>query len=89
MMRPDIKDSLDLYAKHGCPTGGFLAAVLSNDLKDACARADSDNRHAIFDIVSYIYNNLPSGCWGSRERVRAWIDHGGFAGLTPAKEDQP
>jgi hypothetical protein len=69
-----IKNSLDRYVKEGTPTGGFLYAVLSNDLFEAFGRADIDNRMSLFDICSYIYGELPSTCHGSREIVNEWID---------------
>ena len=72
VIRPDIQESLDAWAEKGRPTGGFLEAVLSNDLFGAMRSADMTNRYAIFDICSYIYNELPSICWGSGEKVEAW-----------------
>ena len=71
---PDItRNSLDAYAEEGRPTGGFLEAVLANDLHQAVARADSQNREALPTIVLYIVNNLPRRCWGSTKKVNAWI----------------
>jgi hypothetical protein len=52
--------------------GDFLAAVIRNNLKEALGRADIENRAAIFDIVSWWYNEAPSPCWGSPEKVKAW-----------------
>lgn len=68
------KEGLDRYVKEGIPTGDFLYAVLTNDLFEACGRADIYNQENLFDICSYIYNHLPSTCWGSREAVKEWID---------------
>jgi hypothetical protein len=73
LMPEVIKDSLDRYAKDKCPTGGFLYAVLSNNLFEAFGAASENNREALFDIVSYIYNELPSTCWGDPEKVRRWL----------------
>lgn len=73
----DIKQStlgaLHRYAEEGIPTGGFLRAVLSNDLREAFGRADMENRATLYEIVSYCYNELPGSCWGSPERYEAWI----------------
>ena len=38
-----IIDSLDRYAMSGCPTGGFLRAVLEHDLFEAFHLSDDDN----------------------------------------------
>ena len=69
----EIKASLDRYVKDKIPTGGFLEAVLSNDLVGAVGRADSINIQRIPEIVKYIYNNLPSNCWGDSETVSKWL----------------
>lgn len=69
-----ILDGLERYIEQGVPTGGFLRAVLSNDLFDAFARADLDNRNTLFDIVSWIYNNAPSNCHGSEKVYKDWLE---------------
>ena len=68
--------SLDRYVSQHYQPGGFLIALLSNDLKEACGRADDKNQHALFDIVAYIYNLAPASCWGSASNVAAWLEIG-------------
>ena len=70
---PCIKESLDRYATQRIPPGGFLYAVLTNDLFEAIGRADDNNRFALHSICSYIYNHMPSSCWGSKEIVNEWL----------------
>ena len=65
---------LDYVLERRCP-GDFLEAVLSNKLKEAVLFADKTNRGAIVEIVSFCMNALPSECWGSDEKVNAWIDN--------------
>ena len=77
----NLKVSLDRYANSHIQVGSFLTAVLSNDLMGAFAKADPDSIPALHDIVGYCYNELPGACWGSPERVRAW--------LTPPENDMP
>ncbi len=72
---PYTRASLDRYAHDRVPTGSFLHAVLTNDLFEAIARADDNNAHCLYDICSYIYNELPSDCHGSVEKVKAWLGH--------------
>ena len=72
-MRDDIKAALDRYAEHHIETGGFLLAVLRNDLSDAVGRADDGNIKNLAEIVRYVYNDLPDECWGSRVKVDAWL----------------
>jgi hypothetical protein len=71
----DTMESLRLYVERRIPPGGFLLAVLSNDLMAAFSRADERNIAAMFDIVYYIYNKIPAACWGSPERVREWLQN--------------
>ena len=74
LIRPDIRASLDRYAERGIPTGDFLRAVLSNDLMDAMGRADDYNRSTLYEICSYVYNELPGLCHGSPEYVNRWLE---------------
>lgn len=61
------------YIEDRIQPGHFLTAVLNNDLRGACARADDDHRGRLFDIVSWLYNEAPSQCWGSPEKVGEWL----------------
>jgi len=64
---------LTAYRDQRATPGSFLAAVLSNDLKEACLRADDMNQKALYQIVCWCYNELPSGSWGSKEAVERWL----------------
>jgi hypothetical protein len=70
----ELRESLDRYAEHGVPPGDFLQAVLANDLFEACGRADDNNVWLIPVICAYVYNELPSSCWGDRAKVKKWIE---------------
>ena len=56
------------------PVGGFLTAVLENDLKEAAKRADSRNLLALGCWVDLLYNYCPGLCWGSPAKVHAWLE---------------
>jgi len=71
-MPSDMRDALVRYASTGGPLGHFLTAVVENNLVEAISRADDANGAALGAIVSYCYNELPGGCWGSPEKVKAW-----------------
>lgn len=73
-MRDDIKESLDLYGEAGRETGGFLRAVLENDLLAAVSKADDDNQRDLKEIVLYVFNKLPEKCWGSFDAVNDWLE---------------
>jgi len=71
---PDqVRRSLEFYAREGRPLGGFLTAVVSNDLIDAVRRADPTNTVALSDIVAYVEYRLPGACRGSRANVAEWL----------------
>lgn len=69
----DVEQSLDRYVENYCPTGGFLRAVLENDLVGAFGKADIQNTNALKAIVTYVYNNIPADSWGSPEKVKKWL----------------
>lgn len=66
-------EGLQRYVKDGTPTGDFLHAVLCNDLKEAVGRADEQNLWLLPIYCHWLYNEAPSPCWGSPERVERWI----------------
>jgi len=61
------------YIEHRVMPGDFLQAVLANDLKDAVGRADNTNINILHVYVTFLYNEAPAKCWGSREAIAAWI----------------
>ena len=73
-------ESLVAYVNTGRSVGGFLEAVISNDLADACGRADTRNRRRIFEWSQYLYNECPADCWGSKELYEKWMERGGLEG---------
>lgn len=74
LIPPHTKETIDNYVTKGWSPGGFVTAVLANNLRDAFARADIHNRTAMFEIVSYCYNKIPANCWGSYEAVENWLN---------------
>ena len=66
-------EGLKRYVKDKIPPGGFLTAVLENNLLNSFQRADGENRQAIPEIVYYVRNHLPANCWGLPEKVKKWL----------------
>lgn len=64
---------MKLYIENGIEPGSFLTAVLENDLMEAFGRADDINRERLFDYCSFLYNEAPPACFGSKEKVKLWI----------------
>jgi|TARA_Y100000310_G_scaffold341525_1_gene440939 hypothetical protein len=73
MIPAKMKAAIDDYVQLRRPVGDFLTAVLSNKLCESFGRADENNRKHLFDIVGYCYNEIPSECWGSPEKVESWL----------------
>ena len=68
-----LHDGLRRYVENRIQPGDFLTAVLENDLREACLRADDISGPALHNIVAYLYNYIPMKAWGSPENVHAWL----------------
>ena len=55
--------------------GGFLTALLKNDLFTAVPLADSANRKALPDWVILLYNYCPADCYGNPDVVEHWLEN--------------
>jgi hypothetical protein len=67
-------DSIEAWIGHGLVPGSFLQAVLSNHLAESFARADEENRAALYEIVAWLVNCAPHGCFGSSLAVANWAN---------------
>ena len=64
--------SITRYVELGVKPGGFLTAVLSNDLYNATGRADEQNLAALPAIVRWFANHCPEELYGA-ENMRKHI----------------
>jgi len=71
-----MMEGLRRYIEGHCPVGDFLTAVLENNLSEAVGRADDENASNLAAYIGYLYNEAPSQCWGSPEKVSAWLSEG-------------
>jgi hypothetical protein len=69
----NTKHALIRYAEYRIKPGDFLTAVLCDILTDAVCKADRENLNNILAIVHFMYNHMPSECWGSLEIVKNWL----------------
>ena len=83
----DMSEGLIEYILLGRPVGHFLTAVLENNLREACNRADERNQKLIYQYVFFLYNYAPVGAWGSEENVETWKKHRGFEFEEEANHD--
>ena len=72
MIPQHTRDALRRWVFTACPPGGFLTAMLSNDLMGAVGKADGENIKCIPQIAMFIYNRVPANCQGSVERMGKW-----------------
>jgi hypothetical protein len=68
-----LDEAVENYLMYGLEPGGFLTAVLSNNLFLASSRADHWNRQNLADITKMLYHNLPAGSFGDSQTVKDWL----------------
>jgi hypothetical protein len=62
------------YVNSHVRPGGFLSALVSNDLVETFRAADDNNGRLVREIVGWFYNYPTSQCWhGSREHAH-WLN---------------
>lgn len=69
---PSVVQDISLLLEHGVQCGGFLEAVLDNDLRTAVARADSRNAHDLALIVRLLISHVP-GVFGHAGSVAKYV----------------
>lgn len=72
-LRVPLRESMRAYVELGRPEGSFVEAVIAGDLLLAAQRADSRNKHLLWEYVSWFCKYAPRGCWGSAEAYRRWL----------------
>lgn len=61
------------YIEEHTPTGDCFKAILANNLREALGRADDQTEKDLRAIVIFLMNEAPAECWGTREKVDAWL----------------
>jgi len=69
----NLKVTLENYVVHGLAPGGFMTAVLTNDLYRTVNAADSNNKKIVPEIVNWIQINLPISCYGTQKNMKSWM----------------
>jgi hypothetical protein len=60
--------------------GGFVNAILENDLVEAYSRADSSNTRIMEVYARWLHNDAPGGSW-RKENFESWAEQGGLIGI--------
>lgn len=68
-LRPGVK----LYIEQGIIPGDFLRSVICNNLSESFMFADPMNKKRMDQIVDFFRREAPAVCWGSKEKMRAWL----------------
>lgn len=68
-----IWDGLVRYVEHHIRPGGFLSSVIANDLSLALQRGEPGSLATLGYLHRIVLYHLPSGCWGSWERLEEWV----------------
>ena len=70
-----MQDGLTSYFNDHRAPGGFLTAVLENDLMGAFSKADMTNERALHSYAKWLFNHANVGAFGSPEKVKAWLEN--------------
>ena len=76
-----MHEGVDRWVNDGCEPGHFLTHILENDFAHAAERADLANQRSLFNYARLLIVYLPMACWGSKENMKEWREHGGYVGL--------
>ena len=71
----DWEDALLGYLEDGITPGGFLTAILENNLTESVIKADRRRVWQIVPIVQWLLAEAVPESWGGPEKVRAWIKY--------------
>jgi len=69
-----MRDGLNFWFDHHREPGGFLQAVLQNDLVRAVMCGDAINRSCLHSYVLFLTNEAPDASYGSHQKYLDWID---------------
>ena len=82
----NLRGGLVRHILEGGRVGGFLTALLENDLRQAVVRADPDSFDSLRNLVRFLNSFAPRNCHGGVVNVSTWIGHGGYLGLKEAEQ---
>lgn len=51
----------------------FFAAMVCGDVKGLVYGADDNSQRTLFSMLKYLYNHVPSECWGSEAAMARWL----------------
>ena len=77
-----LRTAMRDYVEFGTRPNNFLAAVISNDLREAVGQADSTiSAEDLRTLCTWLYVEAPFLCYGSEDRLIGWVVKGGTQGI--------
>jgi len=67
------REAIDNFRDRGREPGGFVRAILENNLESTIRRADVHNYEALKEIMNYVFNEIPGESWGDETKVEFWL----------------
>ena len=67
-----VQSPMQQYIRYGLHPGGFLYAVIVNDLRRAVEYGSAENLKTLPDIVQWLIEHAPAECHGSPGLVEMW-----------------
>jgi hypothetical protein len=87
ILLPDhMRAGVTRYIEEGIEGGGFQQAVFANDFLRTCQAADFVNK-AVLRYWGEFLTYCPPQCYGSYEKVKAWIQRKGLEGIKKEQTD--
>jgi len=74
----DYRAIIERYLEGGIPPGGFMTALLSNQLTETVLRADNKNLKILKAWVSFVHWEIGYDACGSEDKVKSHIRRGGY-----------
>jgi hypothetical protein len=68
-----MRNSIELYVNYGVPPGDFLGGIICKDLPTCMDHADDENLWLIPLYYAWFYNEAPSWCWGTCDKMSRWM----------------
>ena len=68
----DCQEAIFGYLVYGWEPGGFLTAVMANDLYRAATVADIANVDHLAYVAKFVVYALPQACYGNYNQVEIW-----------------
>lgn len=72
-----LRAGLIRYVDERIRPGAFLCAAIANDLSEAVCRFNASGENTLAElkaVVNWLYNEAPGPCWGSPEKMAAWLE---------------